>query len=304
MKRLLLLSIMALLPACQQQPKEFQHNETIAGIDHTLWIIGVNEKTAQRASSAVFSELRLLSKFTQPIRSKPMARTNILLRSGEWFSVNPSMTGILKESVKYYGLTNGLFNPAALGALREAWGVYADPDIPAPPKEKDLQALLTDLPTMNDIQFDAIRMRGNNKHIRLDFDYFAYGYAVDTEIQHLKDLGIQNARLQIDGVDRVIGSVPGTAGRAGPAECERSIPQMTGTRRPPEFNHVLNPRTGRPVENVSKIKVAADTASDAAVACWALLVGDPGSRPELVTRLNVASATITDASGEFHVVGK
>lgn len=304
MKRLVLLSIMALLSACQQQPKEFKHQETIAGIEHTLWIAGVNEKMAQRANNAVFSELRLLSKFTQPVQSKPMARTNILLRSGEWFSVNPSMTGILKESVKYYRLTNGLFNPAALGALREAWGVYADPDLPAPPKEKDLQALLTDLPTMNDIQFDAIRMRGNNKHIHLDFDYFAYGYAIDTEIQHLKDLGIQNARLQIDGVDRVIGSMPGTAGRGGPAECARSIPQKAGTHRPLEFNHVLNPRTGQPVKDASKIEVAADTASDAAVACWALLVSDPGSRPELVKRLNVASATITDASGESHVVGK
>lgn len=304
MKRLLLLSILLLLPACQQQPNEFRHHETIAGIDHTLWITGANEKSAQHAISAVFSELRLLSKFTQPVQSKPMSRTNILLRSGEWFSVNPSMTGILKESVKYYGLTNGLFNPAALGALREEWGVYADPDIPAPPKEKDLQALLDDLPTMNDIQFDAIRMRGNNKRIRLDFDYLAYGYAIDTEIQHLKDLGIQNARLQIDGVDRVLGTVPGVDKRNAPAECERSIPTKAGTHRPLAFNNILDLRTGRPVENISRVTVTADTASDAAVACWALPVSDANSRPELIKRLNVTAATITDASGENHAVGK
>jgi len=304
MKRLLLLLIVVLLPACQQQAKEFRFHETIAGIDHTLWIAGVNEKTAQRAHNAVFSELRLLSKFTQPVQSKPMARTNILLRSGEWFSVNPSMTGILKESVKYYKLTDGLFNPAALGALREAWGVYADPDILAPPKESDLQALLADLPTMNDIQFDAIRMRGNNRRIRLDFDYLAYGYAIDTEIQHLQELGIQNARLQIDGMDRVIGHVPGTSGRKGPAECERSIPVKTGTHRPLEFNRVLDPRSGRPIEDANKVEVAADTASNAAVACWALLLSDPDSSTGLAKRLHVASATITGASGKSRVIGK
>ena len=132
MKRLsVFLSILVLLAACQQQRKQFRFHETIAGIEHTLWLSGVNEKTAQRANDAVFSELRLLSEFTQPVLSKPMSRTNTLLRSGEWFSVNPSMTGILKDSVRYYQLTDGLFNPAALGALREEWGIYADPDIPA-----------------------------------------------------------------------------------------------------------------------------------------------------------------------------
>jgi len=298
------LSILALLSACRQQPKEFRFHEIIAGIEHTLWIGGVNEKTAQRANDAVFSELRLLSEFTQPVLSKPMSRTNILLRSGEWFSVNPSMTGILKDSAKYYQLTDGLFNPAALGALREEWGIYADPDIPAPPKEKELQVLLSDLPTMNDIQFDAIRMRGNNKRIRLDFDYLAYGYAIDTEIQHLQDLGIQNARLQIDGVERVIGTLPAKGQAAGPAVCKRSIPLVAGTHRPVELNSILNPQTGRPIENVSAIEVVADNASDAAVACWAFLVGDASAWPKLARQLNVTTASITDASGNTRVVGK
>jgi len=302
-KRFLLLLVLS-LPACQQQPKQFQYHETIAGISHTLWLYGVNEKTAQRAHDAVFSELRLLSKFTQPVQSKPMSRTNILLRSGEWFSVNPSMTGILKESEKYYKLTDGLFNPAALGALREEWGIYADPDIPAPPKEKDLQALLADLPTMNDIQFDAIRMRGNNNRIRLDFDFLAYGYAIDTEIQHLKDLGIQNARLQIDGVDRVIGRSPGAGERPAQAVCERTIPLKAGTHEPVQFNNILNPETGRPVEDISKVQVAADTGSDAAVACWVLLVSDSNTRPGLIKRLNLTSATITDTSGKSRSFGK
>lgn len=305
MKRIpLILAIIVWLPACHQKAEQFQHHETIAGVDHTLWIGGVNQKTAQRASEAVFSELRLLSNFTQPVGSKPMSRTNILLRSGEWFSVNPSMTGILKESVKYYEKTNGLFNPAALGALREEWGFYADPDIPAPPKQKELQALLTDLPTMNDVQFDAIRMRGNNKHIRLDFDYLAYGYAVDTEIEHLKELGIPNAHLQIHGVDRVIGTVPGVGKRSGPAVCKRSIPVLTGTHRPVEFNNVLGLKNGHPVENVSAIEVTADNASDAAVACWALLVSDTDSWPKLAKSLNLTSAMITDATGNVHRIGK
>ena len=299
-----LLLLSATLPACQQAPAHFEHHEVIAGIEHTLWIEGADRKAAQRASEAVFSELRLLSSFTQPVNSKPMARTNLLLRSGEWFSVNPSITGILKSSIKYYNMTNGIFNPAALGTLREAWGIYADPDMPKSPNENDLQTLLSSLPTMDDIQFDAIRLRGNNKHIRLDFDYLSYGYAIDTEIQHLQDMGIQNARLKISGADRIIGTIPGTGDRAAPATCDRAIPTHTDAKNPIPAEGILNLKTGQPLENVSGIRVVADNASDATVACWALLVSDSSEWPQLVKRLHVASATLLDAKGAAHSIAK
>lgn len=303
MKRIsLLLFVLLSLPACQPAPTHFAHKENIVGIDHELWIDGADDKSAQRASNAVFAELRLLSKFTQPVNSKPMSRTNILLRSGEWFSVNPSMTGILKESKKYYELTNGLFNPAGLGALRQAWRFYADPDMPKPPADAELQALLKDLPTMEDIQFDAIRSRGKNKRIRIDFDYLAYGYAIDTEIQHLQDMGVQNARIQIHGLDRVIGTVDSAGQRSAPATCTRSIPLYSGKNDSRQYNDILDLKTGLPVKNVQAIKVAADTASNAAVACWALLVSDSSAWPQLVTQLHVTSATITDANGEIHKI--
>lgn len=301
---LLLLALPLLLPAgCQQQPSLVRHQEAIAGINHTLWIAGSDQKTAQRAVGAVFSELRLLSNFTHPVESKPISRTNVLLRSGEWFSVNPSMTGILKESVRYFEKTDGLYNPAGLGALRQEWGLYADPDLPIPPKEKELQALLADLPTMDDIHFDAIRLRGDNKRVRLDFDYLAYGYAIDMEIQHLQELGIKNARLQIGRVDRVIGTLPDTGKRAGPAVCTREIPVEPGTSRPRERNAILSLRTGHPIDQVSAISVAAGNASDASVACWVLLIGNADEWPELSKQLGVIEARITDADGNIHVLG-
>jgi len=302
-KRFLTLIFLVLsLAACEPAPRHFEHQENIVGINHTLWIDGADKKSAQRASDAVFAELRLLSKFTQPVNSKPMSRTNILLRSGEWFSINPSMTGILKESKNYYEQTNGLFNPAGLGALREAWQFYADPDMPKPPTDKELQSLLKDWPTMEDIQFDAIRSRGKNKRIRIDFDYLAYGYAIDTEIQHLQDMGIQNARLQINGVDRVIGTVDTAGERPAPATCTRSIPLYTGKNDSSQYNDILDFKTGFPVKNVQSIYVAADTASNAAVACWVLLESDPAAWPQLAKHLHVASASITDADGEVHKI--
>lgn len=291
-----LLPFLVLLSACQPQPPVI-HEETIAGIAHTLSIYDTDPKQAQRAIDAVFSELRLLSEFTEPRQSKPMARTNVMLRSREWFSVNPSMTGILKQSIDYYDKTAGTYNPAALGALRQQWGFYSDTGDSVPPKEKDVQAFLADLPTMKDIEFDGIRVRGRNPRIYLDFDYLGYGYAIDLQISHLQQLGIKNARLEIHQVERSIGQVPGIRFKSGQAHCYRAIAAKSGSNQAATIHDVIDTRSGHPIELAASIDVTAKNASDASVACWALLVGETESRGQLVDQLGIISATLTDANG-------
>lgn len=296
MRAPVLLSLFFLLSACQPQPPAL-HEEKIAGIAHTIWIYDTDPKRAQRAIDAVFSELRLLSEYTEPRQSKPMARTNVLLRSREWFSVNPSMTGILKQSIQYYDKTAGVYNPAALGALRQQWGFYAGAGGPVRPKEKALQAFLADLPGMKDIEFNGIRVRGHNPHISLDFDYLGYGYAIDLQIAHLQQLGIRNARLRIGQVERSIGQVPDTGYKSGQARCIRSIVTKPGANEAATIHDVIDTISGHPIDHAASIDVTARNASDAAVACWALLVSEPDSHGRLVDQLGVVRAVLVDIDG-------
>ena len=296
MRLIRLFPLLILLSACQPQPP-VSHEEEIAGIVHTLWIYDTDSKQAKRAVDAVFSELRLLSGYTEPRQSKPMARTNTMLRSREWFSVNPSMTGILKQSIDYYDKTGGTYNPAALGGLRQQWGFYSDTEASVPPKEKDVQAFLADLPTMKDIEFDGIRVRGRNPRIYLDFDYLGYGYAIDLQIAHLQQLGIHNARLRINQVERSIGRVPGIAYKSGQAHCHRSIATKPGSGQAAAIHDVISTRTGHPTEDAASIDVTANNASDASVACWALLVSEAESHRRLADQLGIIRATLVDANG-------
>lgn len=282
---LLVISLLTLITSCQERGV-FKHHENIAGIPHTLWIHEVNEDVAQRAASAVFSELRLLSQFTHPVHSKPIARSNALLRSREWFSVNPSMTGILKQAIEYARQTDNAFNPAALGAFRELWGQYDDKSHP-PPTEPDIAGLLADLPTMEDIRFDAIRLRGNNPRIRLDFDWLAHGYAIDMQVQHLREMGIEHAKLKIGQVEME------TSG-PGQARCRRSLDAGHG---------VIDTRTGRPIKAPATIEVAAHTASDAAVGCWVLLVENSARRQQVFSNLGLTGARITGSDGTVTTLG-
>lgn len=286
MRSILFLPLIVLLTACQQ-PAPFEHREDIAGIPHSLWIAGSDQQTATRASNAVFSELRLLSTFTHPVKSKPISRINVLLRSREWFSVNPSMTTILKQSVEYYRKTDGRFNPAALGAFRELWGAYATTPAAAAPAGKDIQALLADLPTMEDIRFDGIRLRGDNPRLRLDFDWLAYGYAIDLQMEQLRELGITNARLKIGGVEMTLGNIAG--GIAGQAVCKRTPTAQTDS---------IDTRTGYPVSDVTDLTVVAGSASDAGVGCQVLLIANVESRQQMVDRLRLIEVKLTGRDGK------
>lgn len=298
--------LLLLASACQQQVA-ITHHEKIAGIDHSLWIYDTDTSKARRAISATFSELRLLSNFTEPVNSKPISRTNALLRSREWFSVNPSVTHILKRSIEYYNKTDGLYNPVALGVLREKWGLYNKSEELITPKEKDLQQFLADLPTMNDIEFDGIRLRSRNSHMRLDFDYLAYGNAIDIEMQHLQELGIQNARLRIGPVESVIGIVPdGDATplvnslESGQSACKRQIPLATGEIDSSIRHDVIDTKTGHPIDHVKEITVVANSARNATIACWTLMVSSPANRQGLTEKLGVILAIVIDADGQKH----
>jgi len=285
MRNVLILTVLVLLTSCQQSAP-FEYHEDIAGIPHSLWIAGSDRQAATRASNAVFSELRLLSTFTHPVQSKPISRINVLLRSREWFSVNPSMTTILKQSVEYYRKTDGLFNPAAQGALRELWGAYDAAPPAAAPVEKDIESLLADLPTMEDVRFDGIRLRGDNPRLRLDFDWLAYGYAIDLQMEQLRELGIANARLKIGGVEMTLGDIAG--GVSGQAVCHRTPTAPTDS---------IDTRTGHPVDNVTELTVFAKTASDAAVGCRVLLISNTGSRQRMVDQLQLIEARLTGRDG-------
>ncbi len=307
MRYLLFILLLASLAGCERQTL-VEHSETIAGINHTLLIYDADETRSQKALDAVFSELRLLSGFTHPTQSKPISRTNVLLRSREWFSVNPSLTRILKQSIDYSVKTDGVFNPVALGALRQKWGFYAGQNKPTIAKEQELQAFLAHLPTMNDIEFDGIRLQGRNELIQLDFDFLAYGNAIDVEIQHLAELGIENAWLRIGPVERMIGHVPADVfskemthrTSSGQSFCSREIPVDTALPDARLYHDVIDTRSGHPIDHARAITVFANNARDASVACWAILVSKPESRARMGRRLGISEAVVTDASGQQH----
>ena len=174
--------------------------------------------------------------------------------------------------------------------LAELWGfIWKEYRLPT---EEELKAVL---PRVNYRLVDLCREK-HTVHflaagVSLDLGGIAKGYAVDCAIEKLRSLGIANALVKAGGDLRAIGAPPGRTNWVVQLEDPRKggqrvqVPlrdaalstsgnyensfELNGVR----FGHILNPRTGRPVQGVADCTVIAPTCveSDAlATACFVM----------------------------------
>lgn len=170
--------------ACQSEAVEY-HECGILDTCISLTIKDKDHNKARRALATAVSDIRRLQRMVHPTQSGGMLRTNALIKSGEWFSVNPSLFNLIKESKKLYRTSKGYYNPAA-GNM--------DAASPARETTKDDKA------TMDDIEFEGIRVRSKNPQVKLDFGYALHGHVVDTIIDYLNSIEIENALLQVGSI--------------------------------------------------------------------------------------------------------
>lgn len=244
-------------------------------------------------------DLKLIDGFTNAKKAKPLSRVNSLLQSGEWFSVNPSLHELIQLSREYFQKTGGAFNPVALGALRQAWGFYQGSPTP---DLKTINHLLKQDLAMNDIEINGIRVRGRKAELKLDFDLLAVGYAIDSQLEHLGELGIRQAALRIGPVTGTLGTVAQTftiddrhhvALKPGEALCRFSARNS----RFPKFGR-LDPRSAWPVKPVPTIVVIHRNARTASVACAVLSIAGEDEWDLLVQNLELTYAWWRHEEGE------
>jgi thiamine biosynthesis lipoprotein len=299
--RLTLLAI-TLITACSS---ELQQEETrsLFGTTVTVTVEHPRRALRQQALAATFAELDILQRITELPDAKPLSRTNVLLQGGEWFSANPSIYPLLLQGKKIAHRTNGLVDPASLGALRQAWHGQA-PNGSVPPA---VQAMLRKLPTMAAVEIEGIRVRGRDPRLSLDFDRLAHGYAVDTELTQLRALGIQRASVRVGTVVGQIGaditrpwtvtlpSTETTDTRLRLDSGEAACIVAGDTPAAPLFH----PRTGRPAAARAVVVIGVG-ALDTAAACMALQLAGPDDAAALMAPLGVRAARVVGRDGRVY----
>lgn len=319
MKTLLPLLFLALLVACTPKPQEHHEQLLVFGtlVDVKLW--GVEEKAARAATAQLAEDFEFMHKTWHAWQPGTLGRVNQMLASGETFAGAPSVLPLILRGTALSEASGGLFNPA-IGKLIALWGFAAD-ELPSgpPPSDAAIQALLDQHPSMKDIVVDGIMLHSTNPALKLDFGAFAKGYALDRAIERLRELGIENAVVNAGGNLRAIGrhgdrpwnvgirhprdegilasvQVEGDEAVITSGDYERFF-DYAGVR----YNHIIDPRTGRPTQGVASVTVFADLGDLGDAASTALAVAGPADWLPVARRMGVKGVLLVGTDGTIQM---
>ena len=260
-----------MLAACR--PTQTAHEESyVFGTRVELSVYGASKTQAHAAMSAVLQEFDRLHRTYHAWQPSELSRLNEGLAQGQTVAVSEEMAALVQDAKVLSEKGDDLFNPA-LGELIALWGFQSDTFAPKLPPEKALQAAQAHHPTMRDLVIEGKNIHSRNPAVRLDLGGYAKGYALDRAQAILREKQIENALINIGGnvmamgkkgdlpwrvglqdprSARVMATLPLYSGEAiGTSGDYQRFFELDGVR----YCHILDPRTGMPVQHTQSVTV-------------------------------------------------
>lgn len=299
--------------------REQIHQQTLFAFGTTIdvSIIDADHKRAQDAFRQLDEDFQKMHEIWHPWRDNALKRTNQLLQTGNWFTASTSLLPLLQKSRQLAIQSNHYFNPA-IGKLVAAWGFHRnDPQQPFEPDMAFIKRLQQDIPTMQDIEHDGIRMRGTHPDIQFDSGGIAKGYAIDLAMQTLHALGIHNALINAGGDLTAMGTKGKRAWTIGIQHPRKPDPmaslqsqgqesiftsgdyQRFYTAQNRRIQHILDPITGTPVAHTVAVTVVHPDPSTADAAATALLAAGKTHWRQIAHNMGVSQALLYTADKEL-----
>lgn len=247
-----------------------------------------------------------------------LMRLNHSLAEGESFIASDALRAMLEQTRNLSAASDGLFNPA-IGRLIGLWGFHGD-EYPedAPPAAAEIDQLIRQAPSMDALRIQGNRISSDNRSVQLDLNAFAKGYALDQAITILAQAGIDNAMVNAGDLC-VAGTRHGAPWRIGirhpqgsgvlasvetaGKECVMTSGNYERYRRYQgrRYAHLLDPRSGWPVEHVASATVIHADGGLAGAAALALAVAGPQDWQRIASRMGVTFAMLVDDAGNLYL---
>ena len=284
--------VFTLLTGCTKEPIYRQQSYVFGTlVEVTIW--GESDGRAQELVGKVLREFDRLHKELHAWQPSELTKVNEAIANGAAIKTTPELAAILQDTAKLSAQSNGAFNPA-IGKLIELWGFQSDEFKPVIPDAEKIKALVNSKPSMADLKIDGTAINSNNRDVKIDLGGYAKGYALDRAIDILKKAGVQNALINIGGNIIALGERGNRPWRIGIQHPRKpsAIAAMDiydgeaiGTsgdyqryfeKDGKRYCHIIDPATGRPVENVQSVTVVAKTGAQAGI------LSDVASKPIFV----------------------
>ncbi len=282
-------------------------------------IVGVPREKALAAVESLEQDFAIMNRAWHAWSPGPLTYTNRMLAEGKRFAVPPSVLVLMKKSAALARQSDNLFNPA-IGRLIRVWGFQRDSLEPwQPPDEEAVRKLVEANPSMDDITIDGIHAQCSNPEVQLDFGAVGKGYGIDLAIEHLREMGIENAIVNSGGDLRAIGSrgghpwriaIRGASGSGILGFLYVSGDESVFTSGNYErnylwkgkvYHHIIDPRSGYPARGTRSVTVIHENATAADAAATALFVAGPEDWHRIARQMSIKYVLLVDENNVVHM---
>jgi thiamine biosynthesis lipoprotein len=200
------------------------------------------------------------------------------------FKCSPLLWNLFNSSRHAYDISGGAFDVTAR-PLMQLWGFYRkrDNSIPKPEEINTVKAKVG----LNKIKFDEKNhtVKFTVDGMSVDFGGIAKGIAVQIAVQKIEEMGIKHAVINLGGNMYCLGSPPApknfyvigiknplakdqicaTMNLSNQATATSGNYERYVTMNGHHYTHIINPKTGMPIEDMLSVTVVSDNAGVADV---------------------------------------
>ena len=240
--------------------------------------------------------------------------------AGVWVPTSDDTRLVVDEALRISHLTQGAFDPT-IGPVVDLWGFGSSREEPQLPSQVELAAV------RETVGFSKVETRSGEpavtkqaSGVHLDLSGIAKGFGVDRVAEYLERQGIENFLVEVGGELRGKGKGPGgqpwRVGIERPSGVPGDLQQVvdlngealatSGNYRiffeqdGQRYSHIINPRSGRPVEhNLASATVVAPTTMEADALSTSLLVLGPDAGMEFAVEQDIAAFFVTGNGESF-----
>lgn len=314
----LLFACAPLLDAHAGPARTVHFSRPTMGTRGTVSIVTADSSAVVGAADAAWDAIEATDqRFSNWKSESELSRSNRALDAGP-VALSAEAADLIATALRIHRESGGSFDPTVEPLVR-LWGFLGgSPRVPSAAAIEETRAVVgADL-----LELDGTTLRSARPGVRVDMGGIAKGHAVDRAIEALRAHGIVDALVDISGnmigLGHPFGRDHWTVGVRDPDTEDRWFATLTlgddaiatsgnyeqfvdaGGRR---YGHVLDPRTGWPVDDLVSVTVTAPTAVEADAWATALLVlGSEGAQRLLADRPDLAGVLVQSAEDGTHRV--